>query len=506
MSRAGYISPDIFDKNQQASVHARSAVPVHVPEGHLTPADVKRILAAGKPARPIVCLRCSTLNDPKADVHRAPGPKPEKLFADLRVRGSGVVVVVADVCDMPGSLYPGLMQHFGSGKKIILAANKIDLFPPEISHKKITDWLRKVGAQAGYGYPWDDVRLISARTGQGVMELVECIMNARKADEDVWIVGCANVGKSALLNALRSTTDAEAPLVTTSLLPGTTINTIHIPLASLPIFAQFAPPPSPPTDSKSSPPPSTSDHLTEQPTPSLTGTLHDTPGLSNHHQLTTPLTLAELKYVIPSKPLIPRNFQLNPGQTLFLGGLAYLSVTDSTINVQVYASHRLPLHLESTFRVKEVIEAQWGGEVKREVKEGEANDPDTTDPKPPTKPKTKTPHKPPPKGLFPPLGGHDRTRNFPALTEALAVAVERGAGKRVEVGIAGVGWVGMEVVRDVKRDATVRFWSVGGLGVRKRLGVVPSGMGGGKVGKVREGEGWVLGRCFGGSEGSGEGY
>jgi ribosome biogenesis GTPase A len=74
------------------------------------------------------------------------------------------------------------------------------------------------------------VSLISATTGFGVEQLITKIQNSWGARGDVYLLGCTNVGKSSLFNALISSdfckTQASDLLerATVSAWPGTTLN------------------------------------------------------------------------------------------------------------------------------------------------------------------------------------------------------------------------------------------------------------------------------------------
>ena len=56
--------------------------------------------------------------------------------------------------------------------------------------------------------------------------------------------------------------------------------------------------------------------------------LYDMPGIINKHQVTYYLTKETLNKVLPKKYIKPKTFQLNPKQTLFIGGFAYFNFLD----------------------------------------------------------------------------------------------------------------------------------------------------------------------------------
>ena len=86
-----------------------------------------------------------------------------------------------------------------SETKIILAANKLDLLPKQINKRRVKEWLKRTARK--YGLEADDVVLISAEKGWGIDDLLSSIANIRE-NEDVYIVGTTNVGKSTLINKL----------------------------------------------------------------------------------------------------------------------------------------------------------------------------------------------------------------------------------------------------------------------------------------------------------------
>ncbi|KAJ3052763.1 hypothetical protein HK097_005719, partial [Rhizophlyctis rosea] len=370
LEKPGYLSQRALEKATQRDSAPKKAkkqagIPDDIPEGAISLAQAKKLLKAAEPPKPLVCLRCHKLKHEGVKVARTTNPQPAKLFADLRVKNSGVVVIVADVCDMPASIDTEILQHIGTGKKLILAANKIDIFPQHITHKRIMAWLERISKEVLRGVKWHDIKLLSAQTGDGIFELVQCIIKARqKPDDDVFLVGCANVGKSALINALRGAGGETTALVTTSALPGTTIGSVRFDLNSLPIFTQvaseFSPAPPPPSKTTKSFFSTASTNSNELLSKTLKGRLVDTPGLRTPTQLTNLLSTSELKQVIPRTPIEPQTLYLHPSQSCLIGGLAHLSVSSEPCRVTFYMSKHIPLHPCRTNNVESLWQKHWG--------------------------------------------------------------------------------------------------------------------------------------------------
>jgi len=191
-----------------------------------------------------------------------------------------LVVNVIDIFDFNGSVIPGL-PRFVSGNDVLLVGNKKDILPKSVKPGKISQWLTERAHEEGLRPV--DVVLTSAQNKHAIREVIDKIEHYRKG-RDVYVVGVTNVGKSTLINAIIQEITGDQNVITTSRFPGTTLDKIEIPL-----------------DDGSY--------------------IYDTPGIIHRHQMAHYLTAKNLKYVSPKKEIKPKTYQLNPEQTLFLGGL-----------------------------------------------------------------------------------------------------------------------------------------------------------------------------------------
>lgn len=136
--------------------------------------------------------------------------------------------------------------------------------------------------------------LCSAKRGQGFDRLLASVSSLR-GRRDVFVVGATNVGKSTLINRLISDySDLEQEL-TTSRYPGTTLDSVKIPLDD-------------------------GHHII------------DTPGIVYPWRYSELVERRDLDAVMPAKPLKPAVYQLNAGQTLFSAGWAGLISCRASIN------------------------------------------------------------------------------------------------------------------------------------------------------------------------------
>jgi ribosome biogenesis GTPase YqeH len=278
--------------------------PGYVPEHNLFREDV-------------ICRRCFRLKNYNEvqDV----GMDSEDLLNGLSDR-SGIIVNVVDIFDFEGSFINALKRIVGN-KKIILVANKLDLLPKQINHRRVKEWLKRSAKK--YGLEAEEVVLISAEKGWGIEDLLTAI-NQNRDHEDVYIVGTTNVGKSTLINKLIELSVGEKDVVTTSRFPGTTLDMIDIPLDE-------------------------------------TSFMYDTPGIIQEHQMTHLVTEKELKTIIPKKEIKQRVYQLNESQTLFFGGLARIDyVSGGKRPLICFFSNDLNIHRTKTEKANELWKNQLG--------------------------------------------------------------------------------------------------------------------------------------------------
>ncbi len=125
-----------------------------------------------------------------------------------------------------GSWLPGLHRFVGSNP-VLLIGNKVDLLPKSVKPSKLVHWMKKEAKELGLKPV--DVQLISADKGTNILKALELIETYRKG-QDVYIVGCTNVGKSTFINRIIQEVSGEKNVITTSHFPGTTLDMIEIPL------------------------------------------------------------------------------------------------------------------------------------------------------------------------------------------------------------------------------------------------------------------------------------
>lgn len=243
-----------------------------------------------------------------------------KILNELGKRDA-LIVKIVDIFDFNGSWLPGIHRFTGKNK-VLLVGNKVDLLPKALNKNRLVNWMKFNSKEMGLKP--EDVFLISAEKGIGVLELADAIDTYREK-KDVYIVGCTNVGKSTFINQLiKQFGGDEEQYITTSHFPGTTLDMIDIPL----------------DDGK---------------------VLYDTPGIINHHQMAHYVTKKELKFITPKKEIKPKVFQVNEGQTLFFGGLARLDYLLGGRNSLIcYVSNEINIHRTKQVKADELYKNHLG--------------------------------------------------------------------------------------------------------------------------------------------------
>ncbi|XP_049742172.1 nitric oxide-associated protein 1 [Elephas maximus indicus] len=200
----------------------------------------------------------------------------ELVSSALRRPGPALVLYMVDLLDLPDALLPDLPALVGP-KQLIVLGNKVDLLPQDAPgyRRRLRERLWNDCARAGLlpprryrgpqgpggdgpGDPEEnpnpsakprtvlrDVRLISAKTGYGVEELISALQRSWRYRGDVYLVGATNAGKSTLFNTLLESDyciakGAEAiDRATISTWPGTTLNLLKFPICNPTPYRMF---------------------------------------------------------------------------------------------------------------------------------------------------------------------------------------------------------------------------------------------------------------------------
>jgi ribosome biogenesis GTPase YqeH len=241
---------------------------------------------------------------------------------DEVIKKNGLIIFVVDIFAFKATFNKKMIEKLRN-KNVILVANKYDVFPHSTNEENIVSWLSHECEKIFFMV--DAIHIGSSKKGYYMEGLTRKIDLAKK-ERDVYFVGCANVGKSSLINALlKKNTSITDDVVSTSVIPGTTLNEIRIPFFS---------------DNKA---------------------FIDTPGLINPSDVINVLLPESYKKIIPDTEMKPLTYQITNGNSICLAGLASLSFqAHDNLSVVVYASNNLYIHRCKTERVDELFQTQLG--------------------------------------------------------------------------------------------------------------------------------------------------
>ncbi|XP_039765886.1 nitric oxide-associated protein 1 [Pararge aegeria] len=431
------------------------------------------------------CQRCHFLQEYNIALDVTVQPEEyEKLLKSIR-HVKSLVMLMVDLVDFPCSIWPGIIDIIGTDRPIFIVANKVDLLPGDsigylkrIKESVLSEINKTKLGEANIKY----VALISAKTGFGVEELISAMFKLWLYKGDVFLVGCTNVGKSSLFNALLQSDYCKVHAVdivkraTVSRWPGTTLNLLKFPINRpsgwkirmrsnrLLTEAKLMKVEDDIRNDQISgkkviEPPSLICHIGRtfsehsvlddnfaEKRQKLTTLdekhelfrkskwFYDTPGVVHPDQVLSLLSTEELLLTIPKKLIRPQTYYLHQGMTILIGGLARVDLLDCTepCRFTTFCSENLPVTVVNTENAHEVYETFIGTEL-----------------------------------FAVPSGGQERLRNWPGLKHKQYEFT--GEGPKFccgDIVLSSIGWVSVTVKKG--SHCSIAAWTPEGRGIHKR--------------------------------------
>lgn len=152
---------------------------------------------------------------------------------------NALVILLVDLIDFPCSVWPGIIDIIGSQRPVFIVGNKVDLLPQD--SRKYLDHIQACleNGLIDAGFSAANIKhtcLISAETNYGIEDLITNLHELWPSRGDVYLIGCTNVGKSTLFNALlrsdycKSKASNIIKRATASIWPGTTLRMLKFPI------------------------------------------------------------------------------------------------------------------------------------------------------------------------------------------------------------------------------------------------------------------------------------
>ena len=241
---------------------------------------------------------------------------------DSVIKKNGLIVFLVDIFSFKSTFNEKLFNKLRN-KNVILVANKYDVFPKSLNVSKIVEWLSKQCEKIFFRV--DAIHIVSSKKGYFIDELTNTIDMLRRG-RDVYFIGCANVGKSSLINALlKRNTSIKNDVISTSVIPGTTLKDIKIEFFD---------------DGKY---------------------LIDTPGLINEADVLNQLLPKSYSKIMPKTEIKPITYQIENGNAIFVSGLLSMEFeTNEKLSVILYTSNELYIHRCKSEKVNDLYKNQLG--------------------------------------------------------------------------------------------------------------------------------------------------
>ncbi|CAB3258979.1 unnamed protein product [Arctia plantaginis] len=432
----------------------------------------------------IECQRCHFLKEYNVALDVRVQPEEyEKLLQSIRHIKS-LVVLIVDLLDFPCSIWPGIVDIIGTDRPIIIVGNKVDLLPGDsvgylkrIKESLSTELKKTRLGEANIKH----ISLISAKTGYGVEDLISALFKLWLYKGDVFLVGCTNVGKSSLFNALLQSDYCKVHAIdiikraTVSRWPGTTLNLLKFPInrpSGWKIYQRSkrlnserklmkiekeirnsqlqgkAPIEAPAlighigrsfTDLEETHEVGQQKQLVfneRNPIFARSKWMYDTPGVIHPDQVLSLLSTEELLITIPKQMIRPQSYYLHKGETIFIGGLARIDFVDCALPCRftVFCSESLPITVTQTKDAEEIYNKFLGTEL-----------------------------------LAVPSGGEERLKNWPGLKRCSDLLEFSGEGPKLccgDIVLSSVAWVGVTAKKDTV--CSVYAWTPEGRGIYRR--------------------------------------
>lgn len=151
-----------------------------------------------------------------------------------------LAVLMVDLVDLPGSIWPNIVDIIGEKRPVVVVGNKVDLLPQDsrnyLGH--IRRCLEAAIIESGLSKAnIKYIGLISSQTNFGIEDLITSLYTIWPNKGNVYLLGNANVGKTTLFNTLLGSDYCKIRArslirrATSSAWPGTTLRMLKFPIA-----------------------------------------------------------------------------------------------------------------------------------------------------------------------------------------------------------------------------------------------------------------------------------
>lgn len=204
---------------------------------------------------------------------------------------SSLVIYTADIMSLD-------LTNLDKFKKVLLVITKRDILPKSVKDYKLIEYIKKQSPNVL------DIVIISSIKNYNLDQLYEKIQKLSN-NQDVYLVGNTNTGKSTLLNKLiKNYQDTPTNSITVSMYPSTTLDKVSVKLKHI--------------------------------------TIIDTPGLIDNGNIVNYLDSKDLKKITPKKEIKPKSCQIEKTGSILIDNYARIDYeTKNKNSMVIYASQSL---------------------------------------------------------------------------------------------------------------------------------------------------------------------
>ena len=244
----------------------------------------------------------------------------EKVITNTLKRND-LILYVVDIFSLKTTLIKEMVKRL-KNKDVIIVANKYDVLPKSTNITNVLNYVIKETKK--HDLKVLATHIVSSLKGWYIDDLINTIEMFRFG-RDVSVVGVANVGKSSLINAILKQDGPGKDEVTSSMIPGTTLDEIKIPF--------FSP----------------------------NNYLFDTPGLINDKDILLKILPFSYKKIIPKTEIKPITYQVKDKEAFFVGGLSSISIRcKNNASLIFYVSNDLKIHRTNEAKIKDLFTNRVG--------------------------------------------------------------------------------------------------------------------------------------------------
>ena len=211
------------------------------------------------------------------------------------IEKDSLIVLVVDLFNIPKDLEQ-INKYIKND--ILLVLTKRDLLPLSVYDVNLINYFKN------YNLNIIDTLIISSIKNYNFDILLEKIKYYKKNNR-VYIVGFTNAGKSTMINKILYNYTDKQPVITTSMLPSTTIDSIEIEIDN-------------------------------------DLTLVDTPGLLDENNIINSIDSKQIKRIVPNKEIKPKTYQIKDKQSLFVEDIFRLDASNEN-SLTFYISNLLEI-------------------------------------------------------------------------------------------------------------------------------------------------------------------